>query len=138
MPNSSMIITSRGRIGIFQHKIPCVIGVYPEERLYEQDLIVDLQVEADFSSCALTDQIEDTVDYETLADLCTQLAQERKYQLLETFACEVMQALFERYEIRWAKIQIKKPSALPTAEYAMVELEQKREEHGMDISHRGR
>lgn len=126
----------RGMIGFEQHKIHCIIGTLPHERSQTQDIYVDLQVEADFSKCAATDDLKDTVNYETLASICTSLAESKQYQLLETFAWDVLQALFSQFEIQWAKIKVKKPQALPSVKHTMIELQLNRDQYGMDSSYR--
>jgi dihydroneopterin aldolase len=112
----------RGTIGFNQHKIQCIIGVLPFERQDKQEILVDLKVVADFSRCAKTDSLDDTINYVAMAELCTRLAQSNHYQLLETFACEVLQKLFDQFPIQWAWIRIQKMAALSSG-YAYVELE---------------
>lgn len=111
-----------GIIGFNQHKIRCIIGTYPEERESEQEIYVDLRVEVDFSKCATTDNIRDTVDYVHLANLCTYIAQTRKHKLIETFAYEVIYKLSEDPRISWSWIKVEKPQAIISATSAMVEL----------------
>ena len=116
-----------GTIGIEQLEIPCVIGVYPHERGTDQLIIVDLTVEYDFSLCLQTDSIDDTLDYVQLADTCTAIAQEGKYNLLETYALKVIETLMQINRIQSVKICVKKPLALEKAKFARVELQQTRD-----------
>jgi FolB domain-containing protein len=112
-----------GIIGFENHKINCIIGDLPEERQHEQEIFVDLKVKADFSKCAQTDNLKDTIDYVRLAAICTNLASTKKYQMLETFACDVIESVLAEFPVLWAWIKIKKPAGLPTAQYAIIELE---------------
>ncbi len=116
-----------GVIGVYHHRIRCIIGINPEERIQDQEIQVDVKVRADFSSCAISERIEETISYVKIAEICTHLAQDRKYQLLETFASEVLDRLMADFKVDWAWIHVQKPSALSTAEYAFVELERKEE-----------
>lgn len=111
-----------GTIGFEQLSIRCIIGCCPEERTQEQVIYVDLKVGFDFTRCSLTDDLKDAVDYVKLAEICTELARNRRYHLQETFAAEVLQKLLNEFDIPWAWIKIKKPKALQSAEYATVEL----------------
>ncbi len=113
----------KGYIGFNHHKIDCIIGVYPDERLKAQTIYVDLKVEIDFSKCSQSDQITDTVNYEALAQICTELACRGRYQLLEVYAVEALREMLNRFDILKAWIRIKKPAGLPTADYTSVELE---------------
>lgn len=110
-------------VGITQHRISCIIGIYPEERQSEQTLLIDLKVKLDVWQCLRSGLMEDTVDYVMLAELCTQLAQ-KKYRLLETFASEILDQCMQQFPILWGWVRISKPSAIPTAACAYVELEQ--------------
>lgn len=117
-----------GLLGIHQHRIDCMIGVYPEERLQVQTLFIDAKVKLDFSHCIASDQVQETIDYVLLANICTQLAQKNKYFLLETLASDILDQYIERFNaVVWAWVRIQKPSAIPSAAYAYVELERRRE-----------
>lgn len=111
-----------GIIGIEHHRVQCVIGIYAIERAQSQEIFIDLKVESEFSKCVKTDSVEDTISYVDLAAICTQLAHEKQYQLLETYASDVLKTLLDRFKINWAWIKIKKPAAIPTAMHGYVEL----------------
>lgn len=113
-------------IGVAHHRISCIIGVLPHERTQEQDIYVDIKVRTSFLSCIQSDHIQDTINYVDLAQWATELAQERKYALLETFAHEFLDRALADKRIEWGWIRIKKPSALVSAEYTFVELERSR------------
>lgn len=112
-----------GMIGLSHHRISCLIGLYPEEHLQEQEIYVDVKVKLDFSKAILDENIEDTLDYVLIADLCTRIAKEKHYHLLEALAKDILDQIFLRFKVTWAWVVIKKPSAVPTAQYAFVELE---------------
>ena len=116
-----------GQIGFENLKISCIIGMGEEERREEQPIFVDLKVGVDISKSVKTDKLEDTVDYVAMAQVCTELALQKQYQLLETYAAEVLKALFDGFDIQEAWIKVKKPEALPTAAYSVVELSRKRD-----------
>lgn len=115
-------------IGIEDHKIHCIIGHNPEEWISEQEICVDLKVQYDFSNCAATDHITDTVDYVLFAQMCTDLAKSRRYRLLETFACEIVHKLLDEFSVEWAWIRVKKAAGLATAQYTYVEYERSQRE----------
>lgn len=112
-----------GYIGIHGHKIDCIIGVYPHEHIQPQTIYVDLKVKANFSDCCASDDVDHTVNYELLAQTCTEVAQARRFKLLETFAAEALSAVFAHTDVSWAWICVRKPGALQTADYCSVELE---------------
>ena len=117
-----------GSIGFENHKIQCVIGHNPEERISPQDIYIDLKVKADFYKASQTDSLKDTVDYVALADLCRDLARSRSYHLMETFAADILRHLHLKFDIKWAYLKIKKPSAIDSADFTFVELEMNKEQ----------
>lgn len=112
-----------GMIGIHRHQIKCIMGIEPEERLKEQTLYVDLKLKRNLSACLKSGDIKDSIDYVKLAQLCTRLARQKKYYLLETFAADILDQCLKQFDIKWGWVKIQKPVAIPGAEYAYVELE---------------
>ncbi len=115
-----------GTLGIRQHQVHCIVGIYPEERQQEQVLLIDAKIKIDFSTILTSGQINDTVDYVLLAQICTQLAQQNQYLLLENLASDILDQYMQRFNATWAWVCVQKPSAIPTAAYAYVELERYR------------
>jgi dihydroneopterin aldolase len=124
-----MSVKALGRIGFKEHKIECIIGHLDEERTKTQALYVDLSIEADLAPSGVSDDIEDTINYVEAADICTQTAVEGKFRLLEALARKTLSNLFERFPATFIRLRIRKPLALPSAKWALVELEQSRPEH---------
>jgi dihydroneopterin aldolase len=116
-----------GVLGVHQHQVPCIIGVYPEERQHEQILFFDAKIKIDLSRTLATGQVEDTADYVSIAQICTELAQQNKSILLESLASDILDECLRRFPAVWAWVLIKKPAAIPSAAYAFVELERYRE-----------
>jgi dihydroneopterin aldolase len=113
-------------IGVSNHVIQCILGDLPHEREYEQSIIVDIEVEADVSKAVVSDLVEDTINYVDLAQVCTNLAVFKKYKLIETFVHDSLDYFFSHWPIHWAKIRVRKPSAISTAHCAFVEMQRRR------------
>lgn len=111
-----------GKLGLNQHKIDCIIGAKEEERQKAQTIFVDIIVGTDFSQCVMSDQLEDTVSYEYIADTCTEVAQQGQFQLLEALAHAIIKKFVANKAILSIWVRVKKPLSIPSAEYAVVEL----------------
>ncbi len=61
-------------------------GVLPEEQARPQPFEVDLDVEADLTAAAATDDLDDTVDYAALAEAVHRIVGAERHQLLEKLA----------------------------------------------------
>ena len=111
-----------GTIGFKRYRVRCIIGTLAHERELEQDLVIDLKVETDFSRVSASGSLEDTVNYVSLSRVCKELAQKGKYLVLEKYASDVIEKLFELFPLTSAWISIQKPMAIPDADCALVEL----------------
>jgi len=117
----------KGVIGLHGLRIQCIIGIHPHERGQEQPLIVDIEVHRDFAAAASTDDFAHTSDYAAMAEILTELARRRRYQLLETFAEEAATLLLEQFpEVDSLRLEIRKPEAVPAADAAFVRIERRR------------
>ncbi|MEM1282682.1 MAG: dihydroneopterin aldolase [Chlamydiota bacterium] len=111
-----------GTIGFSKLKISCIIGVEEFERCVTQHIYVDLKIVYNISLC-VTDNFKNAIDYIQLANACEQIARQGKYQLIESYAYEVLEHLHNIYPIKSSKIRVEKPSAIPAANCSFVELE---------------
>lgn len=112
-----------GYLKIRNYRIQCTMGLLEHEKKEKQEILVDLYVKTDFSECVQTDSVADTLDYRELGKTIEEVAQAEHFNLLETYAHEALHALFSQYSIAWAKIRVKKKSAIPFADYVLVEME---------------
>lgn len=119
---------SYGIIGICKHRIDCVVGIYPAEREKLQTLHVDIKIKIDLAPSIQSGNIKDSVDYVALAGMSTELALAKNYYLLEEFAADILDGCKKQFNACWAWVQIQKPSALPSAAYAFVEMEYQEKE----------
>lgn len=111
-----------GIVGIHQQHIQCIIGINPQERLQKQSIYINLKVKVDLEKCFLSENMNDTVDYVVLAEICNRSA-EKNFFLLETLGSDILERCFEKLPIIWGWIQIQKPLAIETAAYGYIELE---------------
>jgi dihydroneopterin aldolase len=116
-----MLVTTT--VGFEELRVSCIIGVLPEERVKEQDLLMDLEVQ-------LTHGLEEGpegasyLDYTGLSAHCTQLAQEGKFELLEDLGACIVGSLMQDPRVAGVRIKLAKPAALPQANAAVVTVAQ--------------
>ena len=72
-------------------------GFYVEEREKGNDFVVDVYVTTDFSIASETDELEGTVNYETIYAI-TKEEMEVPTKLLERVAQRILQRLFDAFE----------------------------------------
>lgn len=113
----------QGNIGFENLSIQCTIGHNEEELDQPQEIRIDLKVKAPFANSAKSNNLEDTVDYVSLAAICKNVSLSKHFHLMEGLASAILEQIFKDHQVSWAWIRIKKPAALAGADYTLVELE---------------
>lgn len=117
-----------GTTGLKNLRVDCVVGIYPQERATPQPVLFDIELDYDFASAAISDAIEDAMDYDGAATAVTALVQERKFALLETMAEAVATCLLEQMPpVRTVRLEIRKPHAVSAADCSFVRVERGRQ-----------
>lgn len=89
------------------------IGVYAWEQKIKQQLIIDITIPADFSTCA--DDINSTLDYAVLCQKVTSFVESQSFQLIEYVANCVAQLIKEEFQVAQVTITVAKPHAIKNA-----------------------
>jgi 7,8-dihydroneopterin aldolase/epimerase/oxygenase len=97
-------------------------GLLPEERT-GQTFLYDIEVET--SERALSDRIEDAVDYREVVAAVREVSDGRTFNLLEALAAAVAEELLARFPLERARVRVRKPDVklAHTVEYAAVSAE---------------
>lgn len=94
-------------------RVPCIIGVHPEERRTPQDLILGVRMHLDVDEAAATTRLRATVDYARLAGELTFILQFGRFLLIESAAVAVARAVLHGQPMVAAvDVVIEKPAAL--------------------------
>jgi len=99
-----------------------IIGLYPEERINRQDVLVTVTLEADLRRAGKTDRLEDSIDYKALKKSILKLAEESQFFLIERFAQAVADLSLKDPRVRQVTVSVQKPGALRFAQSAEVEI----------------
>jgi dihydroneopterin aldolase len=103
--------------------VETVIGVYDWEREITQRLLVDLEMAWDNRVPAASDDVADALDYAAVSERVTQRLQALKPELLETAAEVLAQMLMEEFGVRWLRLTLNKPGAVPSARNVGIRIE---------------
>ena len=82
-------------------------GVLDEERRDGQVFLYDIQLAV--SETALSDRIEDAVDYREVAACVQEVSDGRQFRLLEALAAAVADAIVERFGAERVRVRVRKP-----------------------------
>jgi dihydroneopterin aldolase len=113
---------------IFIHalKTEAIIGIFDWERQVKQTVIVDIEIGADIRKAALSDAIEDTLNYKRVAKRVLAFVEESKFHLVETLAERIAMLLLEEFAISWVGLSLSKPGAIRSSRDVGVTLERDR------------
>ena len=87
-------------------EIPGRHGVDDWERETEQPFVYDLELEL---AEPRSDSIDETVDYREVVELVRAVSESRQFQLLESMAAAVADALLERFPAERVRVRVRKP-----------------------------
>jgi dihydroneopterin aldolase len=86
-------------------------GVTEAERAAGQTFLYDLRIEV--SDDALSDRLEDTVDYVAVAETVREVSDGRQFNLLEALAAAVADAVVERFSLERVRVRVRKRRVEP-------------------------
>jgi FolB domain-containing protein len=113
------------RIRIVDLEVFYCIGVTDEERAKPQRLLLTVDMTYDFTSAALTDRLERTINYQTVADELLRFGENRNWKLLEKLVTNIADVLMAEHKPQVIVVEAKKFS-LPNARYVSVSLSRNR------------
>ena len=82
-------------------------GALEEERRAGQEFLFDLWL--DVPDAALSDRLDDAVDYRLVADCVREVSAARAYNLVEALAHAVATALLDRFPLERVRVRVRKP-----------------------------
>jgi dihydroneopterin aldolase len=114
---------------IFIHalKAEAIIGIYDWERQVRQTVLIDLELAADVRKAALTDSIDDTLNYKRVAKRILALVESSQFHLVETLAEHVAMLVLDEFGISWVRVILSKPGAVRSSRDVGVSVERGRE-----------
>ena len=100
-------------------------GVLEEERRRGQRFLVDVWLEPADTRAAVSDAIEDAVDYRDVVAAVREVSEDNAYHLLEALATAIAETLLSALPVKSVRVRVRKPDvelALPV-EHAAVTVE---------------
>jgi 7,8-dihydroneopterin aldolase/epimerase/oxygenase len=110
---------------IFIHalKTETIVGIFDWERQVKQTVVLDIEFSADIRKAALTDSIDDTLNYKRVAKRVLTSIEESSFHLVETLAEHVAMLILEEFAVSWVRVALSKPGAIRSSRDVGVILE---------------
>jgi len=101
------------RIVIKDLLVPGIVGINPDERVHEQEILVNATLWVDTRPAAASDRIEDAVNYRSVAKAMIAHLREGRPRLVERLAEELAGICLAADErIAEVEVSVEKPGAL--------------------------
>ena len=93
-------------------RIDTIIGIYDWERSTRQTVSLDLEMATDIGKAAVTDHIDDTLNYKAVAKRLIAFVGESEFQLVETLAERICALVLEEFQVPWVRLTLNKGGAV--------------------------
>lgn len=92
--------------------IDTIIGIYDHERTQKQTIVLDFDMSFDIARAALSEDIEDALNYKTLTDTIRAFVEGSEFLLIETLAERITSMIIDDFGVANVKLTLHKPNAL--------------------------
>jgi dihydroneopterin aldolase len=93
-------------------KAEAIIGIFDWERQVKQTVLLDIELNADIRKAALTDSIEDTLNYKRVSKRVVAFVESSQFHLVETLSEHVAMLILAEFDIRTVRVELSKPGAV--------------------------
>ena len=106
-----------------------IIGIHQNEKINKQKIIFNIVIDVNQNIHPDENDLSSIVDYEKITNKLKKLAQNKKYNFLESLAEDSFNEIFEDKRINSVKIKIEKPEAIANAQAVGVEVFKSRNDY---------
>lgn len=92
--------------------VETVIGIYDWERRIRQRVNLDLEMGTDIRRAAASEDIDQTLNYKSVAKRLSQFIGDSEFLLVETMAEEIAQLVMKEFPVPWLRLRLGKPGAV--------------------------
>jgi dihydroneopterin aldolase len=100
----------------------CIIGTNDDERIYKQDVCLNLVIETDLAAPGASDDLADTLDYRSLKNEISEHLDQSSYFLIERMAAAVADICLAKAMVQAVTVTVDKPGALTKTRSVAVEI----------------
>ncbi|MBA4385338.1 MAG: dihydroneopterin aldolase, partial [Anaerolinea sp.] len=99
-----------------------VIGISEREREQPQDILVNIEISADISTAGKSDDVEDSVNYRTIAKKVLAHTETIKRYTVEALAEDIAKLCLEDKKVQSVLVRVEKPGAVRFSRSVGVEI----------------
>ena len=106
-----------------------IIGIHQNEKINKQKIIFNIVIDVNQNIYPDESNLSSIVDYEKITNKLKKLAENKKYNFLESLAEDSFSEIFADKRINSVKIKIEKPDAIVNAQSVGVEIFKSRSDY---------
>ena len=106
-----------------------IIGIHQNEKINKQKIIFNIVIDVNQNIHPDENDLSSIVDYEKITNKLKKLANNKKYNFLESLAEDSFNEIFSDKRINSVKIKIEKPEAIENAQSVGVEVFKSRNDY---------
>ena len=100
-----------------------IIGVYDEERITPQDILINITLYTNTRRAAKSDALEDCINYDALSQKIRAHAENARRLTVEALAEDIARLCLEEVGVKKTLVRVEKPEAIDFVEKVGVEIE---------------
>ena len=93
-------------------RIDTIIGIYDWEREVRQTIALDVEMAADNTRPAASENIDDALNYKAVAKRLIAFTEESQFQLVETLAERLVEIIMNEFNVPWCRLTLRKIGAV--------------------------
>jgi len=93
-------------------RIDTIIGIYDWEREVKQTIALDIEMAADNTIPASSEDIEDALNYKAVAKRMIAFTEESQFQLVETLSECLVEIIMGEFNVPWCRLKLRKLGAV--------------------------
>ena len=118
--------TNHGQLELCGLEVRCLIGDRPEERLFEQTLVLDIVLTFDMAAVLASDSLADTIDYVSMADAVRAAVIEGQFRMIELAAECAAQVCLRNTRVAGVCVRVEKAGVVPGLRAAAITVERQK------------
>lgn len=104
-------------------EIETIIGIYDWERTTRQIVRLDLEMASDTAKAAASEDIEQALNYKSVAKRLIEFVGSSEFLLVETLAERIAEIVLTEFDVPWLRLKLGKPGAISGAKEVGVVIE---------------
>lgn len=101
-------------------KLNTVLGIYEFERNLIREIIINIEIHTNHDQARFSNSIDDTIDYSEIINNIKNYIKNKKFDLIEKLAQEILDLITENDKIEKCILEIAKPKIFAEVESASI------------------